>query len=146
MNENELLALLTGQLARAIYVCRVSSRVATAIGAQTTAVWLSPETTNKQEAKRSGDEHALYLKAPVVIEKGYVRIEPPYHAIFIYHERREKLRSFKAVVKATQDGQRLYLQSIHRVERSDVRAIYRKTEKLSEWEKRREVGPPKNPT
>jgi len=147
VDENELLKLLTRERLNPIYVCRISDRVATAIGARTTSVWLSPDTTNKQETKRGAADFPLYRHAPIAITHGFTRIDPPYHAIFIYHEKTEKRRSFKAVVKATRDGRELYLVSIHRADKTTVRAVYRKTNSLSEWERsRREVGPPKNPT
>ena len=147
MDEDELLKLLTGEHTAPIRVCRIQDRVARAIGANGTSVRLSLDTTNKQETKRSPADFPLYRRAPIIIARGFVLIEPPYHAIFIYHENTDKRRSFKAVVKVTQDGRELYLVSIHRIGRSAVRAVFRKAIRLTEWERgRREVGPPKNPT
>jgi hypothetical protein len=101
----------------------------------------------KQESKHKHPDIELYRRAPVIIEHGFVRIEPPRHAIYILHEETEKRRSYKAVVKATRDGRELFLVSLHRVDRTDVRAVYRRTISLDDWEKGvREVGPPKNPT
>ncbi len=147
MNEKELIALLAGTREAPIFVCRISPDMAAAIGAIATEVWLSRETVCKQESKHGGASKRLYLRAPHVIANGYVRVQPPHHLIFIHHEKAEKIRSFKAVVKATQAGNELFLASIHRVKKTDVRATYRKTTTLEKWKRRRrEVGPPKNPT
>ena len=147
MNEQELIALLTGMRKDPIFVCRISQDMAAAIGVADTAVWLSRETVVKQESKHSEPSKRLYLRAPHIIANGFVRVQPPHHLIFIYHEKMEKLRSFQAVVKATQAGHELYLVSIHRVDRTGVRATHRKTTTLEKWKRRRrEVGPPKNPT
>ena len=147
MDENELLALLTGMRQAPISVCRIPHQIAAAIGALTTLVRLSPSTVRKQESKHRDSLSKLYLRAPIIITEGHVRISPPRHLVFIYHEEREKTRSFKAVVKSTTLGHELYLVSIHRVSRGDVRAAFRRTVDVEEWCKgRREVGPPRNPT
>lgn len=149
MDESELISLLSDQRAAPVFVCRVDPRVASAINAHTRSVYLSRVTVQKQEAKHRMKSVNLYMMAPLIIERGWVRIEHPRHAIFIYHEKHgTKTRSYKAAVKATRDGGELYLASVHRVRRTDVRAVYTKTVSLLEHErgKRREVGPPTNPT
>ncbi|HER26338.1 MAG TPA: hypothetical protein ENI69_04440 [Rhodospirillales bacterium] len=147
MNEQEILALLTGERNESVFVCRVSQDQASAIGAKTTEVWLSRATVIKQESKHYSTSKDLYFMVPRIIAKGFVRFQPPHHMIFILHEKTDKTRSFKAVVKATKTGHELYLVSIHRVARGDVRAVYRRTTSLEKWKrKRREVGPPRNPT
>ena len=147
MDENEILALLTGRRKRPVFVCRLSRDLASIVGADDTAIWLTPATARKQESKHRDRNLALYLRAPEVISDGFVLVQPPYHLLFIFHERREKIRSFKAVVKATRDGASLFLVSVHRVDKTDVRAAYRRAIRLWDWKKGvREVGPPKNPT
>lgn len=147
MEEDELFRLLKNEIKGPIYVCDIAYDVAEAIQAHTYSVLLSRTTVEKQEAKRRPGDIGLYLRAPEVIQRGFVLIEPPHHALFIYHERTDKLRSYKAVVKSADEGYELYLKSIHRVDRSSVRATFRKAIRLTEWKMgRREVGPPKNPT
>ena len=72
MNEQELLGLLTGTRTRPILVCRIAHKHAQFINSQTTAVWLSRETVEKQEVKHQANKHNLYMMAPTVLNKGGV--------------------------------------------------------------------------
>lgn len=148
VNEVELMNLLAGTRRDPIFVGRVSARVAAAINAHTTAVWLSRDTVEKQESKHRADAQETYRMVPIVLASRFIRIESPCHAIFIHHYKDgADTKSYKAVVKTTADGSEIYLVSIHRAGKGDVRAVYRKTVSLTSHERsRREVGPPKNPT
>lgn len=148
MDENELLDLVSGKRTEPIFVCRMKQDVAETIGALTTSVWLSPDTRDKQSAKHNDHYLRLCTLAPTIISSKYVRILLPHQAHFIHHERRDgKIISYRAVVKSTKAGTEIYLISVHRMRRSDVRATYKKTISLEAAKrKRREVGPPTNPT
>lgn len=130
MDDEELLRLLTGERNRPIRVGTVSSRVQTALNALTRVVYLSPETVRKQEFKRVAENQNLYFRIPKILESPYILVEPPNVAIFIMHERTDKIRSFKAVVKRTKKADELFLVSLHRVDRSDVRRVYRRAWRL----------------
>ena len=146
MTEEELLALLSGTRKTPVRVCRIPQALAGLIGALTTSVWLSHNTICKQESKHHSPSLKPYLLAPTIISKGYRRIQPPKHLVFIHHIRNGKIRSWRATVKATNDGRELYLVSVHRQRKSDVRATYKRTLSIKEFKARREVGPPTNPT
>lgn len=147
MDAIELLRLVGGEIIGPIRVGRVSDRVASAIGATTTIVWLSSQTVHKQETKRTAGDISLYKRAPAILESPFILIEEPHHAIFLMHEKTDKVRSYKAVIKATENGSELYLVSVHRIDRNGVRNAFIRGTRLTQFEKRRrEVGPPKNPT
>jgi hypothetical protein len=134
MDDEELLALLTGQKRGVIQVCSIRANLARLIGSTTTAVWLSDDTVRKQESKHHHPDLALYRLAPTIILNGYARIQPKYHLAFIWHHTTNKLRSYRAMVKATMDGREMYLVSIHRQNRGDVRATFAKTIDVRDYE------------
>ena len=146
MELSALFDLLQGVRHEPILVCRLPPDLAELIGAHDTAVWLSRDTVTKQEAKHPSPSLTNYMLASTVIRDGFVRVQPPHHLAFIYHVKDEKTRSWRAYVKATNDGRECYLVSIHRVTRTGVRATYRRTLSVMGWKVRRKVGPPSNPT
>ena len=73
-------------------------------------------------------------------------MQPPKYLVFIHHIKTDKIKSWRAMIKATEDGHELYLVSVHRQRKSDVRATFRRTMSIKDFKARREVGPPKNPT
>ena len=146
MELNALFDLLQGIRREPIFVCRLSSHLAELIGAHDTAVWLSHSTVAKQEAKRPSRALTNYMLAPTIIRDGFARVRPPHHLAFIHHAKDERTRSWRAYVKATENGNECYLVSIHRVTPTTVRSTFRRTLSVEEWKVRREVGPPGNPT
>jgi hypothetical protein len=146
MVDAELLALLTGERQGVIHVCSIRADLARLVGATTTAVWLSDYTVRKQEIRHHHPDLVLYRLAPTIIREGFIRVQPKYHLVFIWHHETDKLRSYRATVKATRDGREMYLASVHRLDPTDVRATYRRTVSVRDHEERREVGPPGNPT
>ena len=121
---------------------------ARSIDALSNAVYLSRETALKINGKHQDKVLQMLTRAPEILSTSYVRVEHPKHLIFIHHDREpDKIRSYKAVVKRVRDEQRLLLVALHRVDKTSVRSTYRKTVSVKQWERRRrEVGPPKNPT
>jgi uncharacterized protein YcgL (UPF0745 family) len=150
MNENELLALLSGERLKPIYVCHAKMEVASLAEAKTGSVFLSRDTVIKQEAKHKRKRHDqgidldTYVKAPEVIRSGFPRVMHKQFGkpqlVFVKHYKdADKVRSYKAVVKATKQGHELFLVSIHRVDKSDVRNLYKKSHSVKSWKNRRGV-------
>ncbi|MDZ7714423.1 MAG: hypothetical protein U5L06_15635 [Rhodovibrio sp.] len=135
MDEYALFRLLTGERTSHVVAGQIPSRVARALRAETCSVFLSAETVYKQESKHFNEKMALYMRAPNLFKSPYVLIQNCNRAIFIVHEKKGKIRSYKAVVKVTKNRQKLFLMSIHRVDRSDIRAAFRNSVRLTEFEK-----------
>jgi hypothetical protein len=78
--------------------------------------------------------------APIIIENGFIRVQPPNSLAFIYHtppDSRGRSLSYKAIVKATKDGRELFLTSTFRIDRTGVRATFKRTISLEEWNKQK---------
>jgi len=139
MDESELLALLAGVRTTPIFVCHLATRLVRLLGASTTRVLLSPQTMAKEEAKHRAANHDLYKLAATILASPFVRIdEKTKRLIFVWHspkDARGKVKSYKAVVKATANGRELYLMSVHRMDRTSVRSVFKRTKSLEEWVK-----------
>lgn len=140
MDELELLALLTGVRKTPIFVCHVSTRLRLILRASTTHVLLSPETVRKQEAKHRGSSADLYRLAPTIIASEFVRFDAENRRVIcIWHAPKNelgKVKSYKAVVKATRTGHELFLMSVHRVDKTSVRSVFKRTLSLDDWERK----------
>lgn len=140
MDDEELFALLTGIRKRPVRVGRISQFHAGLIGSNSTVVLLSAETVKKQESKHKDPTLALYLLAPLALSSSFVRVEEPRKLIFLHHGPKDangKRKSYRYVVKATRNGQELYLVSMHQLKAGDVRAMFRRTLSIEDWQKGR---------
>lgn len=144
VDDTELTRLLTGEKTEPIYICRIERKVASALGATTTAVWLSRYTVEKQESKHK-DKKAevrkilarLYSAAPFVIENGeprklkeeYNKGETP-RVLYLHDGKPFGAKSFVVYIKAIKGGQEIYIESVYRVDDSAIRRARRQSDEI----------------
>jgi len=127
--EATLIALYGGEkpLSR---VGRIPRALAREIGSLTTIVWATRSTIQKIKGKHGEVELADLLRLQNGFDAGRVQKEGPRHLVFYYPDPAQR-RTLKAVVKATRDGNSLFLESMHQVERRRLRL--NRGERLRDW-------------
>jgi hypothetical protein len=133
MDEDEFLALYTGQLDRPIHVCRIEDRLARHMQANTTAVWLSRWTIEKQWHKHRDMHAPQYGFLPIVLRYGIVIDDRPRHLTFIYNDTEIFGRPFKATIKATELGTEIYVQSFHFMRPRHIPGRLKRATILRDW-------------
>jgi hypothetical protein len=126
--EADVLALLAGTRLKPIPVAPILSAQARAIGAHSTQVLLSSYTALKIWLKHTPTSFTPTFNAPVlfnlvprIIFDGECRKIAPRRLIFLWSSSKDTTAPYKAVVKATQDGQLVFLESVYRIQFAQVR-------------------------
>ena len=126
--EAGVLALLAGTRLKPIPVTPILSAQARAIGAHSTQVLLSSYPALKIWLKHTPTSFTPTFNAPVlfnlvprIIFDGECRKIAPRRLIFLWSSSKDTTAPYKAVVKATQDGQLVFLESVYRIQFAQVR-------------------------
>jgi hypothetical protein len=131
MDDDELLKLLTGERTAPVRICRLSQEQQKAINAQTSVVWLSRYTASKVESKHRDRQLSLYTLAPTIIRNGETRVLAPRHLVILYSRIEDLGRPYRAVIKATKTGSEVYLDSVYRIQTSQIAKTLAETAPLA---------------
>ena len=116
----ELHKLLSGGRTSDLPIARLSTKIATIIGAKTNTVLLSPYTARKQRFKHGKIGHIIlshYRLVQTIIDDGEVIHKPdrPKHLEFLYRDRVVFQTNFIVVIKANERGNEIFLESFRKI-------------------------------
>ena len=123
MKDDELLALLSSRSTRSIHVCHIEDHIASAIGASTTAVWLSKATVVKQFVVHRDIKFEHYRMLPIVLRYGAAVLDRKHHVTVVYPDTSIFDCPFKATIKATGLGTEIYTTTFHVVAEKKIPKI-----------------------
>jgi hypothetical protein len=151
--EARVLALLSGQRLKPIYVAPLLKAQAEAIGALSTDVLLSSYTALKIWLKHapttttpSYDAPVLFLTLPRIIHGGECRKIGPRRLVFLWSHWRETSKPYKAIVKATRDGRFVFVEAVYRIQLAQVKRAVAKSSPVKSRMRKPRVWPPPNHT
>lgn len=137
MDDAELLALLSGLRATPIRVCRMNPYHAKKIGAHSNVVLLSRESVGHIEGKHGAKQRTrdlrLYRLAETIITQGTLYQDAARSMLAVWTappNEHGKSEIYKAAMKATKNGNEIYLSSVHRIDERGLRALQRRAQRF----------------
>lgn len=127
MDFEHLLGLHTGTHRHSLAIAEIAPPIARSINANVTTVLLSADTVRKQLRHHRELPISAYLHVKDCLDMGEYKQDSPRSAIVLYARSAEPYRNFRAYLKATQNGDEIYLLSFLVMRDRDLKREQRKS-------------------
>lgn len=126
MNFNHFISLYRGERIDRVIVCNLHPDIAASIGARVTRVYLSSETLEKQKRRHPDLQEFHYRALRPAINLGEYRQETERTAVVLFVDSRLTGLSYRAHIKATENGREIYANSFCLLGKRQYRAELRR--------------------